>query len=130
MVATWPPRGFGGASAGGGAASALDDEASIGYIRPMLFVPKKESRTMKRKCSKASQKVFIVGLYISGEPPNTVWHLNGVVLTEKEAKAACTKPVHFYAEIEMGRILPDEWVDLPTTYPVKPGRSTRTRAAS
>ena len=66
-------------------------------------------------------KVWLVGRYISGTSAehNIKYELNGIVSSLEKALVACTKPVHFYAEMELDKVVPDEpTIPLPVVYPI------------
>jgi hypothetical protein len=48
-------------------------------------------------------KLFVVGRYKSGEFPNTIWDLEGVFSTEKNAIKACKTENYFYGEITLDK---------------------------
>ena len=67
-------------------------------------------------------KVWVVGRSKASEEEPHRWELNGVVSSEEKARAACTRRTHFYAELELDVVIPDEpTVLLPAVYPVTEG---------
>ncbi len=59
-------------------------------------------------------RLWIVGNFLMAQAGGVVWEFMGVVATEGEAIAACTKLNYFYAPATLGEILPDKtevWPD-------------------
>jgi hypothetical protein len=61
-------------------------------------------------------ELFVVGKYIKGEFPGTVWELVGVFDDDKKAIKACKGPNFFIGPVTLNEEVPDETIEWPGCY--------------